>query len=230
MQVCSARSILACLVGCLVAVASGQTPESVSLNSLAEPSAEVQTLLRRAGVKFTSGDRSEDSAATETKKLSAETAYRISYDYQSRTQWNTTDTEGAKRVTVTIHYSAVELKFEHTVWFRRCPDRDRFWQDKLVLHELDHVKISSDRRLADRFKQMLSESNVIIEEFSPTAVINSRLINRLVHKRTEQVFSQLNQLVAIRYQELDRVTNHGIKPIPDDSILNELLRASAGTP
>ena len=104
MQVCSARSILACLVGCLAAAASGQVPESVPLKSLPEPSAEVQTLLRRAGVKFTAGDRSEASAATETKKISAETAYRISYDYQSRTQWNTTNIEGAKRVTVNIDF------------------------------------------------------------------------------------------------------------------------------
>lgn len=215
------------MVGCLVAVASGQSPESVPLNSLSEPSAEVQALLQHAGVKFTAGERSETSAGTETKKIVGETAYRICYDYQSRTQWSTTDRGGARRVAITIHYSAVELKFDHTVWLRRCPNRDRFWQDRLVLHELDHVKISSDRRLSDRFKKMLSESNVIEEEFSTRTVINSRLINRLVHKRTEEVFSQLNQLVAIRYQELDRVTNHGINPVPDDSPLRDVLRDAA---
>ena len=104
---------------------------------------------------------------------------------------------------------------------------DRFWQDKLVLHELDHVTLSSDPRLVARFKEMLAENNVIVEELSSNGVVNSRVINRLVDRRTEQVFSQLNELVAIRYQELDRLTNHGVEPIPAESPLSGLLRRAA---
>ncbi len=231
MKRCLVGPILACLVGCFAAIADDPSPKSVPLSDLPEPAAEIKDLLQRAGVRITAGNRSEETTATESKKnIAAETTYQISYDYQSRTRWRVTKSGGSRRVTITVDYSAVKLDFDHTLWFRRCPDLDRFWQDKLVLHELDHVTLSSDPRLVARFKEMLAENNVIVEELSSNGVVNSRVINRLVDQRTEQVFSQLNELVAIRYQELDRVTNHGVEPIPAESPLSGLLHGAAPSP
>jgi hypothetical protein len=131
---------------------------------------------------------------------------------------------------ITVRFTNVSVKPTHEVWFRRPPRRSDFWQQKLVLHELDHVKISSDARLARRFEQLLQDQNVIETAMAAGTRADSRLVNRLIDQHVKRVFDEVLALVAIRYRELDRVTDHGLRPLPEHSSLNEILRQRGSEP
>ena len=54
--------------------------------------------------------------------------------------------------------------------------------------------------------------------------VDRRRINQLVNKHIQNRFQQTLELIDIRYQELDRVTAHGLAPLPVESELHDLLR------
>lgn len=157
-------------------------------------------------------------------KLDAATSYRFTYTSPNQTTWSRRLDGGRQRVVIRVRYSDITLQTHHEIWLRHLPSREDFWTDKLVRHELDHVRISSDRRLAKRFAESLRESAVIDKEVPRRTVINNRLTDRLVDEHTKSWVEKINQLIAIRYRELDRVTDHGRKVLPEASPLHSLIR------
>lgn len=88
------------------------------------------------------------------------------------------------------------------------PDTETFWTNWLVLHELDHVRISSDPRHEELFKKLVSEK----APFQQSA-----------KEYVQDAFGKVTSLVDIRYQELDRLTNHGMLDLPKGTTLDAIL-------
>ncbi len=63
--------------------------------------------------------------------------------------------------------------------------------------------------------------------FPLTMSSTASFVDRLVDEHVVKMFSEISDLVSIRYKELDRVTSHGLHPLPEDSSLSGLLRPSA---
>ena len=199
-----------------------QAPQAIELADLPDPPAPIQAWIESGRVTFEQGEREVSIQPVGGPRITAETRYRIVYSYNSRSRWKVE--KGTREIVITVRFARIEWKPVHTIWFRNPPAAADFWTNKLVLHEFDHVRISSDPRLAVRFKQLLNDRNILKRTLSDDDVVNRDFVDQLVDRHVAEVFSEISDLIAIRYKELDRVTNHGLDLVPSDSPLNEWLR------
>ncbi len=211
---------LGCLVGSTVALAQNELAQNtaapsgkIELAQLPAPPSEIAELLRRANVQFTYGAQEMPSATSMTsgRRHDALTDYKLTYRYQTQDRLQVAGNR--QEVVTTYRAGSAKLANKHVVWFRKLPEFETFWTNRLVLHELDHVIISSDPRLEKRLRELLS-----------AVELPSRPANQVVKDRAEECFQQVSSLVAIRYKELDRLTNHGSINLPEGSSLDGLLR------
>jgi len=192
----------------------------IKLADLPQPPAEISALIELGRVTFEAGPR--DASQQPKNGLAAETHYRIAYKYSSRSRWKVAADN--KKVVINVRFFAVQWKPTHTIWFRRQPSLSDFWSNELVLHEFDHVRISNDPRFQSRFEESLQKRSVLTRALRAGDVVNRKLVDELVDEHVTEVFSDITELVSIRYKELDRVTDHGRRPVPTDSALNEFLK------
>lgn len=202
----------------------GQQPRRLSMSSLPEPPRQLKKLLSAGAVTFELGPR----VNAEDPRIIGETRYYISYHYKSEAKWQLLrDDQGSRVLIIDAGFSHVQWKPRHVIWLRDEPEEEEFWSNDVLLHELDHLRISTDPRFAKRFAEVLRQSRVIRHSLAPGEVAGRELTDKLVERETRAVFDELTDLIAIRYRELDRETSHGRKPLPPDSKLHDLLRPGA---
>lgn len=189
-------------------------PQKLSLRSLPEPPAKFKELIDRGKVRFEYGPIDDPRRIDSQNSMAAETSYKINFSYRTRLHWQLRN----DITVVSIRITGVQWSPSHVVWFRKRPDPDSFWEDRLVRHEMDHVRISTDPRLAAAFRRRADELKTI-------ALTRSEIGNRsidaaakeAVKEKLTSVFRDVTELASIRYRELDRVTLHGRRPLPEDS-------------
>tara|TARA_R110002073_G_scaffold61637_3_gene154996 strand:+ start:9436 stop:10224 length:789 start_codon:yes stop_codon:yes gene_type:complete len=215
--------------------------QTIELADLPPPPAEIVALIQLGKVQFVYGPRPEsmqsglrpsDSSAAPRKgrRLAATTEYRMGYHYRSRNRWKFVGQDRnaeSREVRITMRFSDVRLETEHTVWFRKRPAAETFWTDRLVLHELDHVQISIDPLLEKRFQEYLRANASITRSFKRGETVDESTIHPLVDANVADLFSRISDLVDIRYQELDRLTDHGLKAFPEGSSLESIKEFSS---
>ncbi|EMI21358.1 hypothetical protein RMSM_01696 [Rhodopirellula maiorica SM1] len=214
---------------------------TIDLADLPSPPAEIAELIERGNVRFVYGPRPESmqskllpggsaAALRKGRRLAATTEYRMGYHYRSRNRWkfvNQNREADLREVRIGMRFSDVRLETEHTVWFRKRPESETFWTDRLVLHELDHVRISVDPLLEKRFRDLLrSNASITLSMERGETVAESR-IHPAVDSHVTELFSRISDLVDIRYQELDRLTDHGLKAFPEGSSLESIKKFSS---
>ncbi len=171
--------------------------------------------------------------------FAGETTFDFRYEYRCRTRYRVIDqpatdsgdqTSGSSQaLEVMLDYEEVTLKISHRM---RLPDRmvaEDFFDQRLVKHEFDHVAISADPRLPGLLTTMLTERNskVIVPLFQAEVeardrTIYAKMARMTAKKETAKVFEDFASLIRIRYQELDRVTRHGIEPLAPETRLRLL--------
>ncbi|MEM9586335.1 MAG: hypothetical protein AAGA03_03565 [Planctomycetota bacterium] len=211
------------------------------LSEWPESPTRLAQLIRDADVRFRFGgtrpsqraQRDSNSSASGSMIVTAnqltapdaETLFELSFRYRSRCRWQMD--RSADNVIIDVNYTQLELIDRHSVWFRVEPAKDGFWDSPLTLHEMDHVQLSSDPRLGGRFKQLLEESSRL-ERPAPPSRVTSQWLRQQIDTHVRAQFDKIVDLVRIRYQELDRQTNHGRLPVRPDSDLERMLKQAAG--
>lgn len=225
---------------------------TLRLADLPAPPAEVQSVLDRGKITWLVGGlrpslvHPELSTSARKGIFAAETQFQLNYSFRSQCRWQWVQTGSPRRLQVSVRFEQLELIVEHRVWLRKMPDQEGFWDSPLVQHELDHVRLSSDPRLADQFfKAVLHHTEVdLSSEQSLPLIARAKQRNIENEQSDESILAQLSgadaqpfisslvqsefdrivQLVEIRYQELDRETQHGKQPVAAGSPLSEWLR------
>ncbi len=201
-----------------------QQPRKLLMSNLPEPPRQLKKLLVAGEVTFEVGPR----VSAGDPLVIGETHYVISYRYNSEAKWRLSrDAQGARVLVIDAGFNRVRWKPRHVIWLRDKPAAGEFWSDSVLLHEFDHVRISTDPRVAKRFAELLRQRRVIRHLLQPGEVAGRELTDKLVERQARAVFDELTELIAIRYRELDRETSHGRTPVPSDSKLYELLRPEA---
>ena len=201
-----------------------QQPRKLLMSKLPEPPKQLKKLLVAGEVTFEVGPR----GSAGDPLVIGETHYVISYRYNSEAKWQLSrDAQGARVMIIDAGFSRVRWKPRHVIWLRDQPAAGDFWSNSVLLHEFDHVRISTDPRVAKRFAELLRQRRVIRHLLQPGEVAGRELTDKLVERQARAVFDELTELIAIRYRELDRETSHGRTPVPSDSKLYELLRPNA---
>ncbi|MCR9207410.1 MAG: hypothetical protein NXI28_04210 [bacterium] len=235
--------------------------EPIAMSSLPEPSEEIAELLTAGQVQFISGGPRPSktyglrSVGFINREFDAETRFNLSYHFVSRCRWWWNE-DG---IVVRVRYPELELKVDHTIWFRRRPDDlSQFWNLKLVQHEMDHIRLSTDPRVLNRFETAVRKDeslrfsqsemrSVLGDDAVPQRNNDANSSNRtgrnqrsrglspdqvrmLINQRVREHFDQTVELVEIRYRELDRQTAHGSFAVPEDGPLRGWLDRSSTEP
>jgi hypothetical protein len=203
--------------------AAAQRPTPIQLADLDQPPAAIGNLIVSGRVTLEAGPRPASDTPGSGPRINAETHYTITYGFQNHSQWRITPDH--RQVVIRVRYDRIQWQPRHTIWFRDRPSAAGFWSDRLLLHELDHVRISTDPRLKKRFEELLRQRNPIKRTVASGDVVDRRYVDRIVQQHAAEVFAEINDLVAIRYKELDRLTSHGLLPVPSDSPVAEYLKS-----
>lgn len=185
--------------------------ELLGAPALPEPSGSQSVWLTKGEVKF----RFYDSTKF-PRRYQGETQFVARYSNDVRYRWKVRrDRLGVHRLSIFPEFEKIEFDVEHEVLLPIDLADANFFSHPLVLHELDHVRISSDPRFAATFREwMKKELREIVVEVQPPVDGNYReLAIAEVSRQTEALFQRLLQLIKVRYQELDRETKHGTVPL-----------------
>lgn len=195
-------------------------PQTIDLTTLPEPPNRIAESIEQWKVKLTTGQRPPDHPAN-VGGLDADTNFQISFRYRCRSKWQPDSQSGTVRIQVS--FSRIDWNPSHTIWLRHPPAAESFWDDPLVLHEFDHVRISGDPRMEKLFRKKLRDQPVITVPIKSDQVVDQAFIDRLVDQHVSEVFQKIQGLIGVRYRELDRVTANGRRKIPEDSIIHQWL-------
>lgn len=197
--------------------------ESIELESLPPPPKPLATLIDSGAVTMVTGvdarPKRGDEKYIDQPNIVAETHYRIAYQFASQARW----VLRGNRLTVQVRFDDVRLERTHVIWFRDRPTRDDFWNVDIVRHEFDHVRISNDPRHEKMFHELLKRNAVITQIADSRQPISEAAVDQIVAAMVAKQFEKVSELIEIRYQELDRVTSHGLRPIPDDSPIHDWI-------
>ena len=208
--------------------------EAIELADLPDPPDEIAALIKNGKVTMSSGRkpweevrdaRDRTGVSGSGLRLAAETKFTLNYDYRSRMRWRSQDNADGQLVTINITYTRAKLIHDHKIWFRRRPHEERFWDDRIVRHEFDHVRLSSNPLIAKRFLEKLRETRTLRKQVGGNIQLDEKVVRGLVNEHVQSVFDEIVDLVGIRYKELDRETRHGLKPIQDDSEILDWMNA-----
>ncbi|MEM6690108.1 MAG: hypothetical protein AAF664_11815 [Planctomycetota bacterium] len=183
-----------------------EASKPIAWGDLPQPPPEILKLIGGHELEFSYGPEDRIRRTEQGWLIEAETRFRFSYDYSIR--YRTQRADDSSRATV--RFPRLELKRSHEIWFRRLPDLQKFWSDRLVLHELEHFRISSDPRIESRFLSGVKKLDRL--SFATGGDVQSELKD-LVRKHVQETFSRLVDEVRVRYVELDRITQHGRVPL-----------------
>lgn len=197
---------------------------SFSIGRFDPPPEPIASLVQNAKIQWQYGPRDPSREPSSGPRLAAETQYRIAYQFNSGSRWRIVPGE-PRTVIIRVRYQHVRWNRSHVIWFRNQPDQSDFWNDPLVRHELDHLKISSDPRFEKQFLADLQASSIIRQTASSGETIDQRWVSNIVDRHVAKVFEKTSELIAIRYLELDQITSHGRRPLPDDSELANWMRS-----
>ena len=198
----------------------------IQMSDLPDPPQPLASLIRAGKVKFVTGGSalSNPDSLPRGGRLAGETRFQFRYRYSSRASWRAAgggSTIGIAKpqVLIRVRFRSIKLLMSHEVWLRRTPAADSFWDDKIVRHEFDHVRISSDPRIERLFLDGVKSLESFRVPLQDVADANGRVsdsaVNALIEDRMKLQLRRVTDFVKVRYAELDRVTRHGLRALPD---------------
>ena len=210
-----AKSLALVWLSLKLSAAVGQSP--ISLDDLPPPPPEFKRLIEAGEVAF------EFGGDVAVRSYAAETHYRIAFDYKTRTTWRLSP--NGRQLRIGARLVRLDWQPRHTIWFRNRPESETFWSNPLVLHEFDHVRLSTDRRWREKLEALKRNPMGIQHDLSSGEQVTPTLVDQVVDQFLQSRLQEVFDLIDIRYRELDRQTAHGQEPLPEDSPLQSFLRA-----
>jgi hypothetical protein len=200
--------------------------QEIDLGPLGEPPPQLAELIEIGNVRLVTGGApvSDPDTLPVTGRLAGETRFTFRYHYDSRARWQITESRAGDPanepiVQLRVRFRTIELITTHDVWLRQPPGADEFWSNQVVRHEFDHVRVSSDPRIEKMFlaaaKKLESLRVPLSEVRNDRDQIDNKKVQSLIEKKMKQTLEDTTEYVRIRYRELDRLTDHGLKPIPE---------------
>ena len=208
------------------------TVTEIDRSSLPKPPSAIADLIQQGRVRLITGRQPESSqpGSSPARRLAGQTEFKYHFRYDSRARWTLSNrssgpgsSSNQATVRIRVRFRSVKLEVKHDVWLRRPPQADAFWKDSIVLHEFDHVRISSDPRIEnyflDQVKQLAQISVPLSQVANRSGRVEAKKVQALIDTRMHSILDDTTDFVRIRYRELDRLTMHGMRPLPENSDL-----------
>ncbi|WP_148080049.1 hypothetical protein [Roseimaritima ulvae] len=160
--------------------------------------------------------------AQQRRRYAGETKLDLRYDYRTTTRWELHREGGSQIVTVRPRFHHISLSRRHTVLLPLRMVGEQFYSRPLVQHEMDHVRISTNPAFDKQFQRWLETEMRVIRLTLPSGqTLNNQWVQAQIKAATKQRFDRMLELIQIRYQELDRVTDHGMEPLPKEFFMHK---------
>ncbi|WP_339910694.1 hypothetical protein [Symmachiella dynata] len=109
----------------------------------------------------------------------------------------------------------IQWKLKHTIRLPKSYDDPTMWDTVLLLHELDHVAISSDPRLRMLLERTLFSVKRIERPMTQGGALNEAAIQKIINDEFIKRRDAVVDLATKNYKLLDKVSAHGARNIPD---------------
>jgi len=140
-------------------------------------------------------------------------SYRANWDYEL-----TMEKSGAEfHLAIAPTLKAAEVAVKHTL---KLPEGEEQKTDRyrvLLLHEYDHVAISTDGRARALLKGLLHQVGSIKQRWSGPIPPPADAMNALINQELSTRQKAVADLIAHAYRSLDRETDHGRRPLKNRS-------------
>jgi hypothetical protein len=158
-----------------------------------------------------------DEAAVHAAKRTALTSFEffLSYlmRYQHRTQPKNPD--GSETVELAVRFTDFDWRIEHRIMLSENYLPAKPWESALLLHEFDHVAISTDPRLAAIFDSFQGSKALLKVELSAGESLSRARIDDEVSNYVARFRKSIEDLVGENYKRLDAESNDGLRSIGD---------------
>ncbi|WP_413430900.1 hypothetical protein [Crateriforma spongiae] len=185
----------------------------IDISDYPEPPESLRTWIRSGNVSFYRGGTSFDG----------ETIFKTDLNFRSQCRWRKQREQNRQVIRIDYRLTRLRVTLAHHIHLKRIPPKDHFWDSALVQHEFDHVRISTlvanSKHLADDLKA----ASPIVRELPSGQRVTQAWVDQVVREHVQHRFHQMNELIQIRYDDLDRQTAHGRRPIPADSQVRQWL-------
>ncbi len=203
---------------------------TIPLDAVPAPT-ELADLIQRGRVRLLTGGAPQSEAATLAMRgrLAGETRFRFRYRYDSRARWRLLPENGqaaasGRRVQLNVRFRTLEWIAEHDIWLRSPPESKDFWNDAVLRHEFDHVRLSTSTPIEAQFMkavQRLHSIRVPFERVASDGRVDPAKVQSLIESHVNEALRNTSDYVRLRYRELDRLTEHGLRPLPEQANLIE---------
>ena len=189
---------------------------------LPAPPPEIAQLIRRGNVSFTLYDPQRDP-----QEFAGITRFDLQYRYEATSRWTVRRAGSRRQLRIRPKFHRLNLEFRHEVLVPASVQGDGFFRHPLVQHELDHVRISTDPRLEALFQRWIDEDlQQLSVRLEPSQQPDDQLVRDQVEEAIKKTFQRLIDMARIRYDQLDRETDHGQRALPE-GFLERIQRADA---
>lgn len=186
----------------------------IEVTELPAPDETIAKVVKNGNVEFKFYDANKIR-----RRFTGETRMVMNYYTNVKFRWRVVRNQGKRQLAVTVDHRPTRFEFFHQILLPRAHANEQMFAVPLVLHELDHVRVSLDPRYQAQFEEWFQEATK-----SLTIEIDSRtkeddfesLIHAEVQAQSAQCFEKVLQLIHIRNRELDRQTQHGELKLADD--------------
>lgn len=185
--------------------------QTVPTPSLPQPPDPLQRLITLGKVNYVFYD-----ARQLRRKFQAETRYSLQYNSKINFRWRAVGrSAGPRTLVVRPQFDQLEFEIKHEILLPIAFAGEGFYDQQLVRHEFDHVRISTDPRFLNLFRKWVGEELTVLRTQCPSDADFNLVAKELVDERVEQIFQRVLNLIQLRYQELDQTTRHGVLVTPE---------------
>jgi len=155
-----------------------------------------------------------DDDFLDRNQKNAVTVFKVLVDLTFSTNFKVTPSNtGKSHVRFTVRYGKPKFRMEHTILIRSTLRPVDPWKDIVLQHEMDHVAISTDPRLALMVNYLYSEPQTWDQLIESTNPPSSATIDEQVQRRSKILIEQIERAIQIQYDLLDQKTNQGMSSI-----------------
>jgi hypothetical protein len=157
----------------------------------------------------------EDDIAVKKAQRAAVTLYNIHVQYDLRyTQTPIRSANTANRKTsIQVKFTNPKVTLEHEIKLSTQYQPEKPWESRLLLHEMDHVAISTDPRLIKILKSLLQAPAKLTVELSANANQDASTISQAIDDSQRARREAVQTIVQKYYERLDAQSNNGLDDI-----------------
>jgi len=148
-------------------------------------------------------------------RLNANTRFDISLQTHWEYEVSVVKRSGVMELVVTPQFQRLEISVKHKLRLPEGENLDSARYRTLLLHEYDHVAISTDTRPRMLLRQLILSIGTIRKQWNGPVPPPEKDVNILIAQEVEARKVAVVSAVDLAYRRLDEISNHGRQHIAD---------------